>query len=155
MLSGDLSGDQCLAILWPKVPLTTPLKRTNWFACDCIPAAQSKREKYLGRMCSSPPIVFKSPVILSGHWHAPLPPSEYSATVLARWSWIELRTKRESLLQVLDEDANFRGQPAAGRPYGKDWHCSLKGIQKTDDGTFSEFCGEEPCWCLGNPQMFK
>src|SRR6266850_2452630 len=70
-------------------------------------------------------------------------------------SWVELRTERESPLQVLDEDANFGGQPAAGRPYGKDWLCSLKGIQKTDDGTFSEFGGEEPCWRLGNPQMFK
>jgi hypothetical protein len=39
---------------------------------------------------------------------------------------IELGTERESLLQVLDEDANFRGQPAAGRPYGKDWHRPLK-----------------------------
>src|SRR5258706_14101509 len=105
MLSGDLSGNQYLAILWPKVLFTTPLKPTNWFACDCIPAAQSKREKYLRRMCSSPPIVFESPVILSDHWHASIPPSnlrlliltaEYSATVLARWSWIELRTKRES-----------------------------------------------------------
>jgi len=26
---------------------------------------------------------------------------------------------------------------------------------KTDDGTFSELCGEEPCWPLRNPQMFK
>jgi len=41
------------------------------------------------------------------------------------------------------------------RPYGKDWHCSLKGSQKTDDGTFSEFCVEEPCRGLGNPQMFN
>jgi hypothetical protein len=40
---------------------------------------------------------------------------------------------------------DFGGQPAAGRPYGKDWHCSLKGSQKTDDGAFSELCGEEPC----------
>jgi hypothetical protein len=24
-----------------------------------------------------------------------------------------------------------------------------------DDGTFSEFCGKEPCWRLGNPKMFK
>jgi hypothetical protein len=70
-------------------------------------------------------------------------------------SWVELGTERESLLQVLDENANFGGQPAAGRPYGEDWHGSLKGSQKTDDGTFSEFCGEEPCWRLGNPQMFN
>jgi hypothetical protein len=42
-----------------------------------------------------------------------------------------------------------------GRACGKDWHCSLKLSQKTDDGTFSEFCGEEPCWRLANPQMFK
>jgi hypothetical protein len=37
----------------------------------------------------------------------------------------------------------------------KDWHRSLKGSQKTDDGTFSELCREEPCWCLRNTQMFK
>jgi len=75
-------------------------------------------------------------------------------TVLAG-SWVELGTERESFIQVLDENANFGRQPPAGRPYGKDWHCSLKGSQKTDDGTFSEFCGEKPCWRLGNPQMFK
>src|SRR5882757_6611919 len=70
-------------------------------------------------------------------------------------SWVELGTERESLLQVLDENSNFGGQSAAGRPHGKDWHSSLKGCQKTDYGTFSEFCGEEPCWRLGNPEMFK
>jgi hypothetical protein len=52
--------------------------------------------------------------------------AEHPATVLAR-PWIELGTDRESLLQVLDEDAYFGRQPAAGRPYGKDWYCSLKG----------------------------
>jgi hypothetical protein len=56
---------------------------------------------------------------------------------------------------VLDENANFGRQPAAGRPNGNDWHCSFKGGQKTDDGTFSEFCGKEPCWRLGNPKKFK
>ena len=56
---------------------------------------------------------------------------------------------------MLDENANFGGQPAAGRSYGEDWHCSLKGSQKADDSAFSKFCGEEPCWRLGNPQMFK
>src|SRR5712664_491524 len=80
--------------------------------------------------------------------------AEHPSTGLAG-SWVELGTERESLLQVLDENANFGGHPAAGRPYGKDWHCSLKLSQKTDDGTFSEFCGEEPCWRLGNPQMFQ
>jgi len=80
--------------------------------------------------------------------------AEYSSSGLAA-SRVELGTERESFLQVLDENANFGGQPAAGRPYGKDWHCSLKGSQKTDDSAFSKFCGEEPCWRLGNPQMFK
>src|SRR5467141_4363591 len=80
--------------------------------------------------------------------------TDHPSTGLAG-SRIELGTERESLLQVLDENTNFGGQPAAGRPYGKDWHCSLKGSQKTDDSAFSEFCGEEPCWRLGNPQMFK
>src|SRR5271170_1975069 len=70
-------------------------------------------------------------------------------------SWVELRTQRESLLQVFDENANFGGQPAAGRPDRENWHCSLKGGQKTDDGTFSEFCCEKPCRRLNNPQMFK
>ena len=79
---------------------------------------------------------------------------EYPSTELAG-SRGELGTERESFLQVLDENANFGGQPAAGRPYGKDWHCSLKVSQQTDDSAFSKFCGEEPCWRLGNPQMFK
>ena len=70
-------------------------------------------------------------------------------------SRVELGTERESFLQVLDENPNFAGQPTAGRPYGKDWHCPLKGRQKTNNGTFSEFCGKEPCWRLGNTQMFK
>ena len=56
---------------------------------------------------------------------------------------------------MLDENANLGGQPAAGRPYGKDWHCALRGSQKTDNSTFSQFCGEEPCWRLSNAQMFK
>src|SRR6267378_4825315 len=88
---------------------------------------------------------------------APLPDAALprSPPVRLAGSWVELGTERESPLQVLDENANFGGQPAAGGPYGKDWHCSLKGSQKTNDGTFSEFCGKEPCWCLGNPQMFK
>jgi hypothetical protein len=68
---------------------------------------------------------------------------------------VELGTERESLLQVLDENADFGGQPAAGKPYGRDWHCSFKGSQKTDNCTFSEFRGEEPCRRLGNPQMFQ
>ena len=80
--------------------------------------------------------------------------AEYLSSGLAG-SRVELGTERESFLQVLDENANFGGQPTAGRPYGKDWHCSLKGSQKTDDSTFSEFRGEEPCRRLGNPQMFK
>jgi hypothetical protein len=40
---------------------------------------------------------------------------------------------------VLDENANFGGQPPAGGPYGKDWYCSLQGSQKTDDGAFSAY----------------
>jgi hypothetical protein len=34
-------------------------------------------------------------------------------------------------------------------------HCSFKGSQKTQNSTFSEFCGEEPCWRLSTPQTFK
>src|ERR1700685_1256155 len=68
---------------------------------------------------------------------------------------IELGTERESLLQVLHEDANFGGQPAAGRPHGKDWHRPLKWGQKSDDGSFPEFRSEEPRWRLGDPEMLK
>ena len=56
---------------------------------------------------------------------------------------------------MLDENANFGGRPAAGSPHCKDWHGSLKGSQKSDYGTFSKFCREEPGWRLGNTQMFK
>jgi hypothetical protein len=56
---------------------------------------------------------------------------------------------------VLDEDAYFGGQPAASGSYRKDRHSSFEGSQKTYNGTLSEFRGEEPCWRLGNPQMFK
>src|SRR6266478_3997210 len=68
---------------------------------------------------------------------------------------IELGTECESLLQMLDEDAYFGGHPATSRPNRKDRHRSFKGSQKAYHSTFSEFCGEEPCWRLGNPQMFK
>ena len=56
---------------------------------------------------------------------------------------------------MLYEDAYFRGQPAASRSNRKYWHRSFKGSQEAYHSTFSEFCGEEPCWRLGNPQMFK
>src|SRR5260221_5298735 len=69
--------------------------------------------------------------------------------------WVELGTEREGPLQVLDESANLGGQPAAGGPYGKDGHCSLEGRQESDDGAFPEFCGEEPCWRLGNAQVLE
>jgi len=80
--------------------------------------------------------------------------AEHPSRLLAG-SRVELGTERESFLQVLDEDTNFGGQPAARWPYSKYWHGSFKRSQKTYNSTFSEFCGEEPCWCLGNPQMFK
>jgi len=73
---------------------------------------------------------------------------EHSVTALAR-SWIELKAKREGLLQVLNEDANFGGHPAARRPHSKDGYCSFKRSEKTYNCTFSEFCSEEPCWRLG------
>jgi hypothetical protein len=77
------------------------------------------------------------------------------STVLLGGPRIELGTERESLLQVLDEDAYFGGQAAASRSNRKYWHSSFEGSQKTYNSAFSEFCGEEPCWRLGNPQMFK
>jgi len=52
---------------------------------------------------------------------------------------------------MFDENAYFSGHAAAGRPHGKDWHCSFKRSEKTYNCTFSEFRSEEPCWCLGNP----
>src|SRR6201996_9608964 len=64
-------------------------------------------------------------------------------------SRIELGTKRESLLQVLDEDANLGGHPATGRTHGKDRHRPLKGCQKPQNCTFSQLCGEQPCRRLG------
>jgi len=77
-----------------------------------------------------------------------------SAVVLAG-PRIELRTERESLLQVLDEDAHFRGHPAACRPNGHDRHGSLKRRQQTKNGAFPQFRGEQPCRPLCNPKMFK
>jgi hypothetical protein len=56
---------------------------------------------------------------------------------------------------VFDEDAYFGGQPAARRSNRKDRHDSLVLSQKTDDSTFSEFCCEEPCGCLSNPQVLE
>src|SRR5580700_6100737 len=56
---------------------------------------------------------------------------------------------------MLDEDADFRGQPAAGASNREDRRRSFKGSQKAYNSTFSEFCGKEPCWRLGNPQMFQ
>ena len=56
---------------------------------------------------------------------------------------------------MLDEDAYFGGQPAAGRSNRNDRHSSFEGSQKTYNSAFSEFCSEEPCWCLGDSQMFK
>ena len=56
---------------------------------------------------------------------------------------------------MLYEDAYFRGQPPASGSNRKDRHRSFKGSEKAYNSTFSEFCGEEPCWRLGNPQMFE
>ena len=56
---------------------------------------------------------------------------------------------------MFDEDANFGGHSAARGPHGEDWHCPFKRSEQTYDCTFSEFCSEEPCWCLCNSQMLK
>ena len=69
--------------------------------------------------------------------------------------WIELGAQREGLLQVFDEDAHFGGESAAGRSNRKDRHNSFERSQKADDGTFPEFCREEPCRRLGDSQMFE
>ena len=47
------STGEWLAILRLKVVSTTPLKRPDCFAPDCVRAEQSKSEKYLTRMSSS------------------------------------------------------------------------------------------------------
>jgi hypothetical protein len=68
---------------------------------------------------------------------------------------IELGAERESLLQMFDEDPYFGRQPAVCRSNRKDWHSPFVRSQKTYNSTFPEFCGEEPCRRLGNPQMLK
>lgn len=44
---------------------------------------------------------------------------------------------------------------AAGRPNRKEWHDLFKRSEKADDSTLPEFCREEPCRRLGNPEMFE
>ena len=87
-------------------------------------------------------------------WSAPRS-SELQSEGRGLTRWIELGAQREGLLQVFDEDAYFGGEPAAGRSNRKDRHNSFERSEKTDDGTFPEFCREEPCRRLGDPQMFK
>jgi hypothetical protein len=84
-----------------------------------------------------------------------LAPLRTSTGRLAPLCDIELKTKRESFLQVLDEDANLGGHPAARGPDGKDRHGSFKRSEKTFNRAFSEFCSEEPCWSLSHPQMLN
>ena len=58
------SKGEWLAILRLKVVSTTPLKRPDCFAPDCVRAGQSKSEKYLRRMGSSKgewPAIFRDP----------------------------------------------------------------------------------------------
>jgi predicted NodU family carbamoyl transferase len=62
--------------------------------------------------------------------------AEYPSSGLAG-SRVELGTERESFLQVLDENANFGGQPAAGRSYGKDRHGS---VNSPRDAVRSFYC---------------
>src|SRR5579859_7515031 len=57
--------------------------------------------------------------------------------VLAGSPRIELRTERKSLFQVLDEDAHFRGDPAACRPNRHDRHVSLIRRQETKNSAFA------------------
>ena len=47
------SKGEWLAILRLKVVSTTPLKRPNWFARDCVPAAQSKIKTFSREVRSS------------------------------------------------------------------------------------------------------
>jgi hypothetical protein len=47
------SEGEWVAILRWKVVSTSALRRPNWFARDCVTAAQSQSEKYLRRLCWS------------------------------------------------------------------------------------------------------
>ena len=49
----------------------------------------------------------------------------------------------------------FGRQPAACRSNRKDWYSPFVRNEKTYDSAFPEFCGEEPCRRLGDPQMLK
>ena len=71
--------------------------------------------------------------------------------------WVELRTKRESLLQVLDEDPNFSRHPTARRPHCKNWHRAFKRSQKTADSAFSSApqLRRSHAGAWANPQMFQ
>src|SRR5260370_8081569 len=80
--------------------------------------------------------------------------TEHPATVLAG-PRIELGTERESLLQVLDEDTYFCGQPAASRSNRKHPHSSFEGSQKTYNMTFSESCAEDPSYTPTSPRCSR
>src|SRR5271155_4568967 len=56
---------------------------------------------------------------------------------------------------MLDEDAHFGRHPTAGGTHGEDWYGSLKRSEQAENGTFSEFCREEPRRRVGNPEMFE
>src|SRR5271156_888086 len=70
-------------------------------------------------------------------------------------SRVELGTESESLLQMLDEDAHFGRDTAAGGPDGQDWGWALQGREKKNESTISELCSEEPRGCLGDPKMLQ
>jgi hypothetical protein len=46
-------------------------------------------------------------------------------------AWIELETEYKSLLQVLNEDADFRGHPAACWTNSLDGYCPFKRSEET------------------------
>src|SRR6516165_7544035 len=43
-----------------------------------------------------------------------------------------LLTSQENTPSLFLQESGRSRQPAASRPYGKNWHCSLKGSQKTE-----------------------
>src|ERR1700744_4104425 len=68
---------------------------------------------------------------------------------------IELRTKRERLLQMLNEDADFNGDPPARGTHRQNRHSSLVIRQQTEHGAFSQFRGEQPRRSLSDSQMLQ
>ena len=107
MRFADGSKGEWLAILWLKVASTTPHKRPNWFARDCVPAAQSKSEKYLRRIC-----FVKKRRAGDFRRFSPMPSDTTSATWLGnrRFTSVGLFSRCPSDRHTLRPDSEFVGR---------------------------------------------